>query len=153
MNDTWALDLHTLRWHRLAVDGALPAPRERAAAALVAGQLLVFGGHAAGKRLNDLCVLDLATATWGAWASVLGQPSPREAAAMCAGHGNLLFLHGGLSNVGLSDLWVYDQKAEARDVSALAAATPRVRLACVGSTMLNLQIDLIRVPTCARSRF
>jgi N-acetylneuraminic acid mutarotase len=123
----WVLDLKTFTWYKQNCDKNCPAPRDNAAAAYIQGCMAVFGGHAAGKRLNDLAVLDLGTFAWSTWASVIGQPSPREGAALCVGHGNLLFLHGGASNFGMDDLWVYDVKHSAWTEVCAGGRKPPIR--------------------------
>lgn len=108
MNDVYTLDLETFIWYRQNTSGPTPVARDEASAVFWQGNLLVFGGHAAGSRMNDLMKLDLATWKWSTWSPTTTGPSPRESSALTVGHGSLLFLHGGCNNFGLSDLWVFD---------------------------------------------
>lgn len=67
-NDTWALDLATNTWRRVATTGAAPTARLFHSAALVGRGLWVYGGGGAnafmGPFYSDLWRLDLATSAW-----------------------------------------------------------------------------------------
>lgn len=43
LNDVYLLDLDTWAWSKMAAEGAVPKPREEAAACFWAGHMLVFG--------------------------------------------------------------------------------------------------------------
>lgn len=67
-NDTWALDLASVAWRRVATTGAAPTARLFHAAAVVGRAMWVFGGGGAnafmGPFYSDLWRLDLATSAW-----------------------------------------------------------------------------------------
>ena len=48
LNDVHFLDTETWTWHRAVTEGAVPVPRCSAAAVIMEGQLILFGGSAAG---------------------------------------------------------------------------------------------------------
>ena len=48
LNDVHFLDTETWTWHKAVTEGAVPVPRCSASAVIMEGQLILFGGSAAG---------------------------------------------------------------------------------------------------------
>lgn len=78
LNDVHFLDIATWTWHRPITDGTPPTPRSGAAAVVMGGQLILFGGYGAGARLNDLHTLDLTSWQWQQPGLTGTAPSPRQ---------------------------------------------------------------------------
>lgn len=70
-------------WHKPATEGAGPSARAAAAAVCIEGQMLLFGGHGTGSRLNDVYTLDFHSWQWQQAVTSGTAPSPRQGAAMC----------------------------------------------------------------------
>ena len=48
LNDVHFLDTETWTWHKAVTEGPVPVPRCSASAVIMEGQLILFGGSAAG---------------------------------------------------------------------------------------------------------
>jgi len=121
--DVWAFDFATKTWSEVKTTGTGPSERCNAAAAVVDGKLVVYGGNSSKSGLSftplgDLFVLDLATGEWSQ-VKAPGAPKARLFHAM-AGHPskNVVYVHsGGDANafVGpfFKDTWSFDLDAGA----------------------------------------
>ena len=111
-DDTWAVDLSSGAWSRIAEDSP-PTRRYAHAAAHQGDTFYVFGGspNFFGPFTNDVWALDLATDTWSPVSGGgPGTPASRFGAALFAAGDQLVMVAGhdatDLGNV--NDIWVLD---------------------------------------------
>ena len=129
---------------RVETAGDAPSPRTmQAAAALGAGEVVVFGGVSGGVELDDAYVLDVAALRWRRLRTTGPTPGPRVGAAMATAHGTVPFCYGGARKVGTAlepqqDLWALDaDEGQWRCVisgdAAEDAAPPARNAACLAA--------------------
>ena len=118
LNDLWALDVESLKWHKPALGGGgggrappCPGPRYGHSAVVVDWSVFVFGGKGEGGVMyNDLWCLSVDTWTWELMPTTSSPPSPRMGHACAAVDGKLVVSLGWDSQkTCFSDVWVYDR--------------------------------------------
>jgi len=83
-NDAYALNLTTMKWSKLCVQGTLPAPRTGHTSTVVDNKMIVFGGYGINlsksqrKYYDDIYVLDCNTFTWNKLETSGVKPVPRH---------------------------------------------------------------------------
>ena len=108
-NDTYVLNLRTLKWKLVRTKGDVPRPRYGHSATVFGEEMYVFGGRGkGGKNFRDMDCLNLKTMTWRKIRSANALPPGRS------GHsttliGDKLVIFGGFDGKHtLDDLWVFN---------------------------------------------
>jgi hypothetical protein len=137
LNDLWALDVETLKWHRPALGGGgpggrappCPGPRYGHSAVIVDWNVFVFGGKGEGGLLyNDLWCLNVDSWTWELMPTTSSPPSPRMGHAAAAVDGKLVVSMGWDSQrTCFADVWVYDRALFSWSRPKVAGLAPRAR--------------------------
>lgn len=124
-NETWAFDIATLTWSKVATTGGPAAGLTNATMAHhpVRNALYLFGGNSSSSGLtltpsNALWKLDLATGAWSRLNPVGQAPAARQYHAMALdAAGDRLYVYAGgdagaFTGPFLKDVWSYDLKAD-----------------------------------------
>ncbi len=111
-DDTWALDLTSGAWTRIA-EASAPTPRYAHAFAHQGDTFYVFGGSPDfdGPFANDVWALDLTTDTWSQVAGGgAGAPAGRIGAGLMVGDGRLIMVagHDNTTLGNVNDIWTAD---------------------------------------------
>eukprot|EP00435_Cladocopium_sp_Y103_P006934 s4943_g2.t1 len=93
LNDVWRSD-DGLIWRRVAVTGALWAPRAAVAAATVGAAVVVAGGRGEDGCFGDVWISEDTGSTWSSLASSVSAPPPHSGAALVCLDGSLLLMGG-----------------------------------------------------------
>jgi hypothetical protein len=113
-DDTWALDLTSNTWTKLATPGTAPSARDNSQMVYdsVGGGIILFGGSDATGDRNDLWVFDARSNAWTALKPSGTLPQARGGHAMVYDpNTNRVLVFGGLNSGTselLNDLWAYD---------------------------------------------
>jgi len=136
LNDLWALDVESLKWHKPALGGGgggrappCPGPRYGHSAVVVDWSVFVFGGKGEGGVMyNDLWCLSVDTWTWELMPTTSSPPSPRMGHACAAVDGKLVVSLGWDSQkTCFSDVWVYDRALFSWSRPKVSGLAPRAR--------------------------
>ena len=120
LDDIWAFDLETQKWHKLENLDNFHAKRFHSASAVSGNRIVTFGGcHSEYVHLNDVNVFDLSdfvnsngvnlriTCEKLSFAKDAGLPSTRWGHTACVHH-NLIYILGGRNESDISDLHTFD---------------------------------------------
>ena len=115
LNDVWALDVETLRWHKPSLTGGSkaprPGPRYGHTSVLVDWKIYIFGGKGEnGLLYNDLWCLDIENWSWELMPTTSTPPTPRLGHCCQAVDGKIVIYSGwdGIKTT-FGDFWVYDR--------------------------------------------
>ncbi|KAI9252108.1 hypothetical protein BY458DRAFT_536036 [Sporodiniella umbellata] len=127
-NDLWSFDLTTHTWTKIAVDGTVPAPRERCSSAIIDDALYIFGGRGdEGTELNDLCGYKIKNRYWSAFQNMGTSPSPRHGHTMTA-IGDRMFIIGGDNDFAKMDdaslIYILDSTKIKYPIQPVPSSTP-----------------------------
>jgi N-acetylneuraminic acid mutarotase len=64
LNDLHILDLRTMRWSSIEVNGDLPVPRDSHCSLAIGNKVIVYGGDSGDQYHGDVSLLDMETMTW-----------------------------------------------------------------------------------------
>jgi N-acetylneuraminic acid mutarotase len=116
--DTWAFDLTSKTWTKMANAGSSPPARDYCQMVYdpVGNKILLFGGAGDSGDLNDLWAFDVTTDSWTKLKPSGTPPPAREGHAMVyEPNKKQVLVFGGLSSDDgalLNDLWSYDPAAK-----------------------------------------
>ncbi|KAK2403245.1 Galactose oxidase/kelch repeat superfamily protein [Trifolium repens] len=108
LNDLHILDLRTMRWSSIEVNGDLPVPRDSHCSLAIGNKVIVYGGDSGDQYHGDVSLLDMETMTWTRLKNQGSSPGVR------AGHaavniGTKVYIIGGVGDKRYSnDIWVFD---------------------------------------------
>ena len=142
LNDLWALEVETLKWHKPQLGGGsgaagraapCPGPRYGHSTVLVDWKVFVFGGKGEnGLLYNDLWCLDVDRWTWELMPTTSSPPAPRMGHCAAAVDGKIVVLMGWDSQkTAFADLWVYDRALFSWSKPKVSGLVPRARQGAV----------------------
>jgi N-acetylneuraminic acid mutarotase len=78
LNDTWVLDIATLKWQSVKCGGSAPDPRFGHCCCLIGSRMFVIGGKGPdGQLYRDVSFLDVVEWTWSPVNATSTGPTPR----------------------------------------------------------------------------
>jgi hypothetical protein len=110
LNDTWALDIDTMKWHNPKCAGRSPGARYGHAAVVIDFKMYVFGGKGDGGILyNDLWCLDVERWTWEMIpSSTAAPPSARFGHSMISVGDKIALFGGWDGRTANNEFWLFD---------------------------------------------
>ena len=110
LNDTWALDVDTMKWHLPKCAGRPPGGRYGHAAVVVDYKVYIFGGKGEGGILyNDLWCLDVEKWSWAMIPSSTAAPPGTRCGHSMIAVGDKLAVFGGWDGrVANNEFWLFD---------------------------------------------
>jgi len=113
-NGLYLLNLVSLEWTRVVVDGKLPLGRYGHCVTIAGPKFFVFGGQLDGEFFNDLWAFDLndlpSKVSWELYDTVppSERPAPRTG-HVCIAYGDLIIVFGGTDGqYHYNDTWAFD---------------------------------------------
>lgn len=111
MNDLWALDSDTMKWHKPSCAGRAPGARYAHAACVVGYKVYIFGGKgSSGVLYNDLWCLDVERWAWEHVPSSTAAPPAARCGHSLTAVGDKLAVFGGWDGTRnwFNDFWLFD---------------------------------------------
>lgn len=110
LNDTWALDVDTMKWHLPKCAGRPPGGRYGHTAVVVDYKVYIFGGKGEGGILyNDLWCLDVEKWSWAMIpSSTAAPPGTRFGHSMIAVGDKLAVFGGWDGRAANNEFWLFD---------------------------------------------
>lgn len=107
LNDLDCLDLDTLEWKSIKVEGYVPDARRYSTMVGIENKIYLFGGRNENFRMNDLNVYDSSKNIWKELTPTGDIPLPRAAQTMCA-FKKSFFIFGGNNGASCNELYEYN---------------------------------------------
>mmetsp|Transcript_127999 Transcript_127999/g.362299 ORF Transcript_127999/g.362299 Transcript_127999/m.362299 type:complete len:518 (-) Transcript_127999:185-1738(-) len=110
LDDIYRFDFPSRCWHRLEVQGTVPAGRENNGAVVHGNKMYLFGGYSGFTWLNDFHSFNFETSTWMAVPSGhKGSVPSTRFGYVSAVHGDFMYVFGGYDgSAWLNDMFDFD---------------------------------------------